>query len=167
MRGRKPRSITLAPGDLAPLQRIARQLALPFFQVQRARIVLAVAGGEAVHSIASRWECDPATVWRFGRRYEQDGLAGLLAHSDRSGRPERISPPAAGPDHPTGLPGAGGSGAAHHALVQRRLGTPSRGRRHHRRPQPTQYPPHLARGRSATPSPALLEDRTAERPVHG
>ena len=87
MRGRKPRSVTLAPADLAHLQRIARQPALPFFQVQRARIVLAVAAGEAVHSIAARWECDPATVWRFCRRYEQDGLAGLLAHADRSGRP--------------------------------------------------------------------------------
>ena len=36
MRGRKPRSVTLAPGDLARLQRIARQPALPFFQAQRA-----------------------------------------------------------------------------------------------------------------------------------
>src|SRR5206468_1086661 len=61
MRGRKPRSVTLAPGDLAHLQHIARQPVLPFFQVQRARIVLARAAGEAIHSIASRWECDPAT----------------------------------------------------------------------------------------------------------
>src|SRR5947209_4498359 len=112
MRGRKPRSVTLAPGDRAHLQGVARQLALPFFQVQRARIVLAVAAGEAVRSIAARWECDPATVWRYCRRYEQHGLAGLLAQADRSGRPERISPPAAGPDRPAGLPGAGGPGPA-------------------------------------------------------
>jgi hypothetical protein len=71
MRGRKPRSVTLAPGDLTRLQRIARQPTLPFFQVQRARIVLAVAAGEALHHIASRWQCDPATVWRFCRCYEQ------------------------------------------------------------------------------------------------
>ena len=83
-----------------------------------ARVVLAVVAGEAVQAIASRWECDPATVWRFCRRYEQAGLAGLLAPSHRSGRPERISPPAAGSDHPTGLPGAGGQGAAHHPLVE-------------------------------------------------
>ena len=90
MPGRKPRSVTLAPGDRARLQRIARQPALPFFQVQRARIVLAVAAGEAVHTIAAPWECDPATVWRYCRRYERGGLAGLLAHADRSGRPELL-----------------------------------------------------------------------------
>jgi hypothetical protein len=117
MRGRKPQPVTLAPGDLPRLQQLARQVSRPFFQVQRARIVLAVAGGQSVQGIAARWECDPATVWRLCRHYEQDGLDALLAAPQRSGRPERISPPPAGPDHSTGLPGAGGQGTAYHALV--------------------------------------------------
>ena len=167
MRGRKPRSVTLAPGDRAPLQRIARQTALPFFQVQRARIVLAVAAGEAVHTIAARWECDPATVWRLCRRYEEAGLAALLADPDRSGRPERISPPPARSDHSIGLLGAGGQGAAHHPLVQRRAGTPGGPRRDCRGHQPTHRPADLAHGRSPTSSHPLLEDRAAERRVPG
>jgi len=68
MRGRKPRPVTLARGDFPRLQRIARQVSLPYFQVQRARIVLAIASGEAVQHVAARWECDPATVWRLCRR---------------------------------------------------------------------------------------------------
>ncbi len=92
MRGRKPRPLTLAPGDASRLRHVARQLSLPYFQVQRARIVLAVAQGEAVQDIAGRLECDPATVWRTCRRYEQAGVAGLLTHAARSGRPQRICP---------------------------------------------------------------------------
>src|SRR5437764_1124005 len=156
MRGRKPRPVTLARGDLPRLQRIARQVSLPYFQVQRARIVLAIAGGEPVQQVAARWECDPATVWRLCRRYEKAGLAALLAGPDRSGRPERISPPPARPDHSVGLPGASGQGAAHNALVQRRTGTPGRPRRDYRHHQPAQRPADLARGRSPTPSHPLL-----------
>jgi transposase len=92
MRGRKPRPVTLARGDLPRLQRIARQVSLPYFQVQRARIVLAIAGGQPVQQVAARCECDPATVWRLCRRYEEAGLAALLAEPDRSGRPVRVSP---------------------------------------------------------------------------
>jgi len=165
MRGRKPRSITLARGDLPRLQRIARQVSLPYFQVQRARIVLAMADGEALQQVAARWECDPATVWRLCRRYEGAGLAALLADPHRSGRPERISPPSTDPDHSVGLPGAGRQGAAHYPLVQRRTGPPGGARRHYRRHQSAQCSAHLARGRSPTASHPLLEDRAAEREV--
>src|SRR5579871_5460763 len=34
-----------------------------------------VATGEAVQRVAARWECDPATVWRLCRRYEQEAVA--------------------------------------------------------------------------------------------
>ena len=53
MRGRKPRPVTLAADDLPRLERIARQVSLPFFQVQRARIVLAIAGGESVQDVSA------------------------------------------------------------------------------------------------------------------
>src|SRR3954470_9543994 len=105
MRGRKPRPLTIAAADLPILQAVARARCLAWFQVQHARIVLAVAAGEAIGAIADRLECDPATVWRVSRRYEQGGLRTLLLDEPHIGRPQEISPPAACPDHPIGLPG--------------------------------------------------------------
>jgi hypothetical protein len=64
MRGRKPRLLTIAAQDLPILQAVTRARHLPWFQVQHARIVLAVAGGEAIGSVAARIEWDPATVWQ-------------------------------------------------------------------------------------------------------
>lgn len=78
MRGRKPRGIELAAYDQGVLQGIARSRSRPWFQVQRARLVLAVAAGERVQTVADRMGCDPSTPWRIFRRYEQKGLAGIL-----------------------------------------------------------------------------------------
>ncbi len=52
MRGRKPRKFTLAAHDVPILQQIARSRTLPWFQVQRARAVLAMADGERVRTVA-------------------------------------------------------------------------------------------------------------------
>jgi hypothetical protein len=70
MRGRKPSPLTVAAADAPILQAVAHSRYLSFFQVERARIVLAVASGEPIQSVASRLECDRATVWRVCRRYE-------------------------------------------------------------------------------------------------
>src|ERR687895_2889655 len=98
MRGRKPRDFSLAAHDVPILQQIARSRILPGFQVQRARVVLAIADGERVQTVAFQWQCDPSTVWRLCRRYEQAGLEGLLAEVPRAGHPIEISSPATGPD---------------------------------------------------------------------
>lgn len=121
MRGRQPSPLTIAAKDKPILAEIARSESLPWCQVRRARIVLALAAGERTQTIAWQMQCDTATVWRTGQRYLRSGLAGVLANpwEGHCGRTVRISPPPEGPDHPTGLPGAGGQGAAHHALVQR------------------------------------------------
>ena len=74
MRGRKPLPLTIAAADLPILQAVARARRLAWFQVQHARIVLAVAAGDSIGAIADRLACDPATVWRVCRRYEQGGL---------------------------------------------------------------------------------------------
>src|SRR6516225_10437140 len=87
MRGRKPRPLVIAAFDLPILQAVARARHLAWFQVQHARIVLAVAAGERVCDVASRLECDRATVWRICRRYEQGGLNKLLLDDPREGRP--------------------------------------------------------------------------------
>src|SRR5215213_10029880 len=118
MRGRKPRELTLEPGDVASLRQVASRQSLPWFQVRRARTVLAVADGERVERVAGRMQCDRATVWRTCRLYERDGVAGLLSAPQRPGRPERLSPPAEGAGRAARLPGAGCPGAARHALVQ-------------------------------------------------
>src|SRR5215510_7846015 len=118
MRGRKPRPLSIADADLPILQGVARARRLAWFQVQHARIVLDVAAGEPIGAIAARLECDPATVWRVCRRYEQGGLKSLLLDEPRLGRPQEISPPGARPDRTTGLPGADHRGAAHHSLDQ-------------------------------------------------
>jgi hypothetical protein len=99
MRGRKPLPLTLAAADAPILQAVARSRHLSFFQVEHARIVLAVASGEPIQAVAGRLECDRTTVWRICRRYEQGGLKALLLDEPRVGRPQEISPPAACPDH--------------------------------------------------------------------
>jgi Winged helix-turn helix len=124
MRGRKPRLLTIVAADLPILQAVARARRLAWFQVQHARIVLAVAAGEPIAAIADRLECDPATVWRLARRYEQDGLKALLLDEPHVGRPQEISPPAACQNHHPGLPGADRRRLAHHSLVQQGLGSP-------------------------------------------
>src|SRR5262249_54876413 len=103
MRGRKPRPLTFSSADLPIVQAAAQNRRLAWFQVQHARIVLAVANGEPIQSVAARMVCDPATVWRVCRRYEQGGLAKLLVDDLRGGRPQEISPPAARPDRRTGV----------------------------------------------------------------
>ncbi len=106
MRGRKPRDFKLAAHDVPILQQIARSRTLPWFQVQRARAVLAMADGERVQTVAFQSQCDASTVWRLCRRYEQAGLKSLLAEAPRTGHPLEIPPPAARANRATGLPGA-------------------------------------------------------------
>ena len=94
MRGRKPEKLTLASRDQDALHAAAHHGSLPWFQVQRAMIVLAIAAGERQCSVATRLECDEATVWRACQRYRQAGLAGLFAdgRQGHAGRPQLISP---------------------------------------------------------------------------
>ena len=94
MRGRKPQKLTIAPADAEALHTVAHRSSLPWFQVQRAKIVLAIAAGESHCSVATRLECDQATVWRASQRYRQGGLAQLFAdgRQGNSGRPQQISP---------------------------------------------------------------------------
>ena len=165
MRGRKPHPLTVAATDAPILRAVARSRHLAFFQVQHARIVLAVAAGEPIGSVAARLECDRATVWRVCRRYEQGSLMELLLDEPRLGRPQEISPPPASPDRSTGLPGAGRRGPAHHPLDQRGSRPPSESRRHRRRRQCANRPADpRRRGLAAAPHP-LLEDDPPRRAV--
>ena len=84
MRGRKPRRVAIVPSDLPVLRWIAGGRELPQYQIQRARIVLAFAEGARTGKVAEDVGVDEATVWRACRRYEEQGLSGLLADGRRS-----------------------------------------------------------------------------------
>jgi len=84
MRGRKPRHVSIAPSDVHVLRWVARGDNVPVYQVQRARIVLAIAEGQRTQKVAEAYGCDEATVWRTCRRYEELGITGLLADGRRS-----------------------------------------------------------------------------------
>ena len=94
MRGRRPEKLTIARRDQEALHAAAHSGSLPWFQVQRAKIVLAIAAGERQCSVAARLECDESTVWRVCERYRRNGLASLLTDGRQgtSGRPQQISP---------------------------------------------------------------------------
>lgn len=94
MRGRRPEKLIVPHRDEDVLRAAARNGSLPWFQVQRARIVLAIVAGERQCTVADRLECDTATVWRSCQRYRRGGLAGLFSdgRQDNSGRPQQISP---------------------------------------------------------------------------
>jgi transposase len=94
MRGRRPDKLTIARQDQDSLHYVAHSGSLPWIEVQRAKIVLAIASGERQCSVAARLECDEATVWRACQRYRQGGLASLYAdgRQDNLGHPQQISP---------------------------------------------------------------------------
>jgi transposase len=94
MRGRRPERLTIARRDTDALHSAAHSDSLPWFQVRRAKIVLAIATGEHQSSVAGRLECNETTVWRTCQRYRQGGLATLFADRRRghTGRPQQISP---------------------------------------------------------------------------
>jgi len=94
MRGRRPEKLGLARQDADALHGVAHSDSLPWLQVRRAKIVLAIAAGERRCSVAARLECDEATVWRTCQRYRQEGLASLFVdgRQGHSGRLQQITP---------------------------------------------------------------------------
>ena len=85
------RSVALARGDRRRLERLAHARTTPQRVVERARIVLASATGQAGSAIAAALGVSRPTITLWLDRYEQDGLAALLADRPRSGRPKRIT----------------------------------------------------------------------------
>jgi transposase len=85
------KQIRLRRGDRRVLESWARSRTLSRRQVERAKIVLAAAGGESSRSIAAELGIarDTARLWL--RRYESEGLEGL-EDRPRSGRPREVTP---------------------------------------------------------------------------
>jgi transposase len=73
------------------LEAISRHRNTPRGIVLRVNIVLGAAGGIANHVLARNLSTSLPTVLLWRRRYENDGLTGVLEDRQRSGRPKQIS----------------------------------------------------------------------------
>lgn len=86
------RVVALRRGDRSRLERLTRSRTTPHRIVERAKIVLASADGEAGSSICQQLGVSRPTVTCWLDRYDAEGLSGLLADRPRSGRPKEITP---------------------------------------------------------------------------
>ena len=86
-----PYTISLSSTEAAELQRRAAKYTLPYFQVQRAKMILLAAEGLPNDEIAARLDTRREVVWLWRKRFFIDRLAGLEERS-RPGRPRTFSP---------------------------------------------------------------------------
>ena len=86
------RVIRLRRGDRKRLGRLTRSRTTPHRVVERARIVLASAAGDAGSAICTTLGVARPTVTLWLDRYEAEGLPGIMTDRARSGRPKRVLP---------------------------------------------------------------------------
>ena len=86
-----PYAIALSSAEEGELRRRAAKYTLPYFQVQRARMILYAAEGMANDEIAERLDTRREVVSLWRKRFFADRLAGLEEHA-RPGRPRTFSP---------------------------------------------------------------------------
>lgn len=86
-----PFVIRLSSSEVAELNRRAAKYTLPYFQVQRAKMILMAGEGWSNDEIANRLATrrDVVSMWR--KRFFTERLAGLEERS-RPGRPRTFSP---------------------------------------------------------------------------
>jgi DNA-directed RNA polymerase specialized sigma24 family protein len=86
-----PFLIRLSSSEAAELQRRAAKYTLPYFRVQRAKMILLAAEGLSNDEIARRLDTrrDVVSMWR--KRFFTERLAGLEERA-RPGRPRTFSP---------------------------------------------------------------------------
>jgi uncharacterized membrane protein len=86
-----PFRIILSVGEKQELMARARRYTLPYFQVQRAKMILLAAEGLDNDEIAGRLETRREVVWQWRKRFYEKRLVGL-EERPRPGRP-RVFPP--------------------------------------------------------------------------
>src|ERR1041384_5121799 len=86
-----PFEIHLSPAESAELHRRAGKYTLPYFQVQRAKMILYAADGMPNDKIASCLDTRREVVSLWRKRFFTDRLAGLEEHA-RPGRPRTLAP---------------------------------------------------------------------------
>ena len=89
-----PFRITLSVDEKQELMARARRYTLPYFQVQRAKMILLAAEGIENDEIARRLETRREVVCQWRKRFHEKRLAGL-EERPRPGRP-RVFPPRPG-----------------------------------------------------------------------
>ncbi len=87
----KTKKVRLRRGDRRVLESWVRSRTLPRRQVERAKIVLAGARGESSRGIAASIGVARDTARLWTRRYEAEGLKGIVEDRPRSGRPRTIT----------------------------------------------------------------------------
>ena len=83
--------LVLSETDRKQLRALARQRSTPRGIVLRINIVLGAAEGVANRSLARKLCTSVPTVLLWRKRYESEGLSGVLEDRPRSGRPKRIT----------------------------------------------------------------------------
>lgn len=86
-----PYAIILSSAEEKELRIRAAKYTLPYFQVQRARMILHAADGMANDEIAERLDTRREVVSLWRKRFFIERLAGLEEHV-RPGRPRTFSP---------------------------------------------------------------------------
>ena len=86
-----PYNVTLRPEERRELETRAAKYTLPYFQVQRAKMILFAAQGLTNDDIARRLDARREVVSLWRKRFFDDRLAGLEEQA-RPGRPRTFSP---------------------------------------------------------------------------
>ena len=86
-----PFDISLSSAERVELQRRAAKYTLPYFQVQRAKMILFASEGLTNDEIAQKLDARREVVSLWRKRFFADRLAGLEEHP-RPGRPRNFSP---------------------------------------------------------------------------
>jgi len=86
-----PYKIFLSAEERRELESVAAKYTLPYFQVQRARMILLAAEGMSNDAIASRLDARREVVSMWRKRFHEERLAGL-EERPREGRPRIFSP---------------------------------------------------------------------------
>ena len=86
-----PFPILLSASETAELRRRATKYTSPYFQVQRAKMILLAAEGLTNDQIAARLDTRREVVSSWRKRFFVERLAGLEERS-RPGRPRTFSP---------------------------------------------------------------------------
>ncbi len=89
-----PLTVVLSQQERTELEARARRYSLPYREVVRARIILLAADGVPVEEIALRTDTRREVVWKWRKRFLEEGLEGL-AERPRRGRPG-VFPPGGG-----------------------------------------------------------------------
>src|SRR3954462_1865807 len=84
--------LVLSEGDKKQLMRIGRHRSTPRGIVLRVEIVRAAAEGMANRAIARKLSTSLPTVLLWRKRYEAEGLAGIVEDKPCSGRPTEVTP---------------------------------------------------------------------------